>query len=158
MVIQHPYTQLICNMIDRVEQGHYYVYMVLAAYKLDTLLTCTLIWGITTTGRYVENTNKKVVFFILPLKLITIILLFQLLFYYFPQEAHFIPQISSYSWSGSHISMIYSSSRICAFIPGIQKYLRSLQFHRALVVARSLVAWLSRNSCSLSFQITMIYL
>ena len=36
------------------------------------------------TGRYVENTNTKVVYFFFPAKLINIILLFLLLFYYFP--------------------------------------------------------------------------
>ena len=41
------------------------------------------------TGRYVKNTSKKQFFSFLPPKLINIILLFQLLFYYFPQEAHF---------------------------------------------------------------------
>ena len=53
--------------------------------------------------------------------------------------------------------MIYSSSRMCAFIPGTQKYFNSPQFLRASMVGGSLVACTSEVSCSLSFQMTIMH-
>ena len=54
--------------------------------------------------------------------------------------------------------MIYSSSRMCAFIPGTQKYFSSPQFLKASMVGGSLAAYISEVSCFLSFQKTIMHL
>ena len=53
--------------------------------------------------------------------------------------------------------MIYSSSRMSAFIPGTRKYFNNPQFLKASMLGGSLVACISEVSCSLCFQMTLIH-